>query len=278
MTSLTFKAASEFTTAQLAEAFNAAYQGYVAPVHVNEDFIEAHVNQHDIDLGASSVVFEGETVVGIVFLGIRSKRGWIGGIGVDQAFRRKGIGKQILDHALESALTRGLRQVWLEVIEINEGAHQLYLKSAFRDVRRLLVIERPASPENMPLPLPNDYQIDWLPLDDALRFIDFERPTSPWQREAASLRKTPDLQGWLASTDSVVMACAVTSVNANGLRWFDIGGSKEGIEALVTHLHNLHPQAAGRLVNLVEDDHAWKVFSEFGYTVRLTQQEMVWGG
>ena len=57
--------------------------------------------------------------------------GQIGRIAVLPAFRRRGIGRRLLDLALESACTRGDGRVWLRA---QIDAQELYLKAGFRIV------------------------------------------------------------------------------------------------------------------------------------------------
>jgi [ribosomal protein S18]-alanine N-acetyltransferase len=45
--------------------------------------------------------------------------------------RRQGIGQLLLDRALEALLQRGVRSVWLEVRQSNEGARALYTRAGF---------------------------------------------------------------------------------------------------------------------------------------------------
>ena len=58
--------------------------------------------------------------------------------------RRHGIGRALVDHALDSLARRGVRQVYLEVRESNAPARALYAALGFRDVgRRAQYYRRP---------------------------------------------------------------------------------------------------------------------------------------
>lgn len=277
MSSITMQPASQFSDEQLAEAFNAGYQGYVMPVHVDTVFIRNHVQQHDIDLNASCLAMDEGVAAGIGLLGLRNDRAWIGGIGVDSAFRRRGLGKQIMGHLIEQARSHGVKQVWLEVIESNTPAHKLYLSLGFRDVRRLLVIDRAAHvPDRPDMIIIEGYSVREIGLDEALEAIDARRSApNPWQRQAESLRRTSDLRGWVVAKNGNPVAWGAAVVNSDAVRWFDIGGDADGMRALVAHFHAFHPYATGRLVNLVSDDPAWPIFESADYNLWLTQFEMV---
>ncbi|MBZ0281906.1 MAG: GNAT family N-acetyltransferase [Anaerolineae bacterium] len=277
MTSITMQPINLFSDEQLADAFNAGYQGYVMPVHVDAAFIRNHIHQHDINVNASCLAMSGETVAGIGLLGLREGRTWVGGIGVDTAFRRQGLGKQIMGHLIDEARVHGAAQVWLEVIETNTPAHNLYLSLGFRDVRQLLVIERAVHvPDRPDLAKPDGFKVTMIGLDEALNAIGSKRAElTPWQRQAESLHRTPDIWGWLVTKDGNHLAWGAAAVSPEAVRWFDIGGTADGMQALVAHFHTRHPYASGRLINLVSDDPAWPIFESAGYNLWLTQHEMV---
>jgi GNAT superfamily N-acetyltransferase len=64
--------------------------------------------------------------------------GWIEELFVRPEYRKKGLGRRLLDQALEWATGRGLRGVDLEVGEGHEleAAQRLYKKSGFEVVSR----------------------------------------------------------------------------------------------------------------------------------------------
>jgi ribosomal protein S18 acetylase RimI-like enzyme len=131
--------ASRRSYAELAEIFNAGYEGYFTPFRLDEAAFRFMVETWDDDLDASHVaVVDGEPA-GICKLAIRSERGWIGGIGVAPAFRGRGVGEALMLGVLDEARTRGLREVWLEVLVQNEPAIRLYEKLGFEHVRELQV-------------------------------------------------------------------------------------------------------------------------------------------
>ena len=85
------------------------------------------------------VAARGERLLGALVL---SRRGdgetlRVISLGVDPAARGEGIGRALLDHALEHAGRLGLARIRLEVRRDNEAAIQLYLRAGFREVQRL---------------------------------------------------------------------------------------------------------------------------------------------
>lgn len=126
---MTIVPASTLTLAELAELFSAAYEGYYVPMHIDEPTMKYIVEAWDIDLDRSWVA-PGE---GIVNLGVRGDRGWIGGLGVVPSARRGGLGRALMDAVLEDAPP----VVTLEVLEQNEPAIKLYESLGFERVRML---------------------------------------------------------------------------------------------------------------------------------------------
>jgi ribosomal protein S18 acetylase RimI-like enzyme len=135
--------ASELGRDALAEIFTAGYEDYFVPVSVDADGFARMVETSDIDLSRSFVATRDEGPVGIGLLAVRGDRAWIGGLGVNAAERRSGIGIALMEALLAEAA--GLA-VSLEVIEANEPAIRLYERLGFELVRMLEVwaLEAPA--------------------------------------------------------------------------------------------------------------------------------------
>lgn len=135
MTTVALEPASRWTHAELAEIFNAGYEGYFTPFTLDEAAFRFMVTTSDDDLDASRVaVVDGEPA-GICKLAIRGDRGWIGGIGVATAHRGTGVGEALMREVIDVARSRGLRELWLEVLTPNVPAIRLYEKLGFETVR-----------------------------------------------------------------------------------------------------------------------------------------------
>jgi hypothetical protein len=133
-------------------------------MHIDEATMQYIVDAWDIDLDRS-LVAPGE---GVVNLGVRGDRGWIGGLGVVPSARRRGLGRALMEAVLEQAPPT----VTLEVLEQNEPAIALYESLGFEHVRVLEVWSLPEQPEAAAR------SVDPAPLgqDDV-----------PWQRDDGSL-------------------------------------------------------------------------------------------
>src|SRR5262249_39008241 len=129
------------------ELFNAAYEGYFLPFHIDEKQLSSMDDLFDLDLDASRIALRDGVAVGLGNLGVRDEDAWIGGVGVVTAARRSGVGEALMHALHEQARERGVRRVWLEVIFENTGAFALYEKLGYRTVRDVEVWSLPAADE-----------------------------------------------------------------------------------------------------------------------------------
>jgi ribosomal protein S18 acetylase RimI-like enzyme len=254
----------------LAHAFNSAYEDYVLPVNLNAAQMQAHIEHYDIRLDASRVLVEDGDIIGVGLLGIREKRGWVGGFGIAKARRRSGLGRQLMAALLDSAREAGLSAVQLEVIEGNSAAHSLYVKVGFQDLRRLLIFQSTSLTA-----LSGSYEYKLVTLTEALTLHERFHPVpNPWQREPESLRVS-GASAWAASRDGEPLAYATGITNQQSINLLDAGFTNEdALRGLVLHLHQQHPKAVGRFVNVGEDEPIRGVFESLGYQQIMSQFEM----
>ena len=91
LVSLELRSASTLSLGERAELFNAAYEGYVVPMHIDEAATR-------LDAGRSStststrrgIAYRDGEPVGLANLAVRGTRRWIGGVGVVASARRVG--------------------------------------------------------------------------------------------------------------------------------------------------------------------------------------------
>jgi ribosomal protein S18 acetylase RimI-like enzyme len=267
--------ASSISPDRLVRAFNDGYTGYHVPVHVDRLELDHHIQQNDIDLDQSRVAIQHEQVIGIGLLGLRGERGWIGGLGVHPAHRRAGIGRTLMQALIEAGRANHLTAIQLEVIAENEAAHRLYQSLGFTDTRRLLVLSHPPEKSDREgSQLGESASLaDMLPL-----YKQFHADPTPWQRGYPSLmRLDSSTRIWLAPDRARPSAYAIGFATASLIHLLDLACAP-GCEALLTnlvrHIQNIYPEAAGRIVNVAEDEVAWPVLSELGWQIMLTQWEM----
>ena len=275
--------ADTLTTADLTRLFNDSYSDYFVPVSLTENAFQAMVATQDVDLAASRVVEHEGMPSAFALLAVRGTRGWIGGMGTRPAARRRGLGKAAMIAALESAWSRGLVRVELEVLVENLQAIALYERLGFVDQRRLEVWERPASlgppaPANgvsdliasaMPIPLARCR---------SLRLAHAGAPL-PWQRDLPVMQRLePTLEILGLETDGATCSCIVCRTSPAGVQILDMvqapGQPHEQLLALATAMLQKHPGSGSRMLNLVAGDPVAGVLDALGFVVTHRQREM----
>lgn len=77
------------------------------------------------------VAVEGDEVVGAILSGHDGRRGHIGHTAVRQEYRRQGIGKKLVEAALESLKKQNIRKVSLVVFARNDAGNAFWEKMGF---------------------------------------------------------------------------------------------------------------------------------------------------
>jgi ribosomal protein S18 acetylase RimI-like enzyme len=176
--------AADVDRPRAAAALDRVFAQYVVPISFSEPQYNAHVSVNDIDLAASPIWYDGDDVVAAAVLGVRGRRGWLGGFGLVPAYRGRGLARELLADVLEHAWRLDLESVALEVLEQNPAARQTYVTGGFERTRRLFTYE--IDPASLSADAP------YAPYVDAETFIDVPLDAAPcWQIEDVSLRRLP---------------------------------------------------------------------------------------
>lgn len=273
------RAVSEIDFEEFTAAFNHAYSDYFTPVSMTPASFRHLMDRDDLFLEESVAAVDGETVVGTGLLGIRGTAAWIGGLGVIPERRRQGIGRQMMNYLIARAHDNGLAEIWLEVIEANEGAYALYRQLGFEPVRYLLILER-----DRDAPLPRHtaaYQIADEPVEGLLRHYDtFHDVPNCWQRARPSLEGLiPHIDGWAALSHEQTVGYALGWSNHLDVRLIDLAAAPNGnrvaiAETLLAHFHRQNPEALGVIYNVAEDDPVLPAYEALGYAISFRQIEM----
>lgn len=255
---LELRPASSFEPDQLAELFTRGYEGYSIPIQVDADAVRTMVRTLDLDLDASQVALRGGEPVGLVNLGIRGTRGWVGGLGVVASARRQGAGRVLMEAVHEGARARGLDVVRLEVLEDNDAAFRLYEQLGYVLVRWL---------EIGTLAEDSGGDAEEVPADEALaRIRAVRRDREPWQREAETLARYDDVRGLIAGGATAVFRTASSRVTLLQ----HAADAREGEDLL----RALRAHGPVTLFNVPADDPLLAAFRTLGGTVALRQREL----
>lgn len=253
------QAASSLSSRELAALFTRAYENYYVPVQVDEAALETMARTFDMDADAGLVAVEDGEAIGLVNLGVRGKRGWIGGLGVVAEARRRGLGRRLMEAVHERARERGIREISLEVIEANEPAFHLYQDLGYEFLRWLEL----GSLEHSSAEPPQEEA--WQAAHERIRATRAAR--EPWQRDDETLSQYDDLHG--LTTDSGAAVYRVAGGGQVVLMQFtgDDMAARETLESL-------RALAPVSLFNVPEDDPLMGAFKQLGGTVALRQREL----
>jgi ribosomal protein S18 acetylase RimI-like enzyme len=142
---LTEHRAIEFTAAQLADAMNVCFEGYIMTFTLEAQTFERRFRAEGLDTISSVIMKSGGEFAAICLI---ARQGWtsrVAAMAIAPEFRRKGVGQQLMNKVIEEAKTRGDRQLLLEVIEQNPPAIALYESVGLTKKRRLIGYRREPS-------------------------------------------------------------------------------------------------------------------------------------
>ncbi|GIK65413.1 MAG: hypothetical protein BroJett018_32070 [Chloroflexota bacterium] len=275
--------ASEVDFDAFVQAFNEAYEHYFVHIQLTPANLLSLIKRDAIDLDASvaSVDEEGH-VVGVAMLAIRPPRSWVGGVGVVEQHRQKGIARNMMQSLIQNARQKGLASVELEVITQNTKAYDLYEDLGFKTQRRLLILHRPAGDAV----LPSGFIVRECPALEALEYFEsFHNTPNAWQRSLPALQSFAlgHLEGWTIASENnptQVVGYAVGWPNDEHIQWMDIAIDPHASQrteigtALLATVHHELPMATGAIVNLGEHDAEVVSFEALGYTETMAQFEM----
>jgi GNAT superfamily N-acetyltransferase len=251
--SVDLRSARSLSPGARAGLFNAAYEGYVMPFHLDETQLAFMDDAFDIDLDASRVAYRDGEPVGLANLGLRGEDAWIGGVGVVQSARRSGVGETLMRALHDEARQRGVRRVWLEVILENTGAFALYEKLGYELVQDVEVWTLPRAE--------GDHAGREVPVPEARAQLP-ERH-EPWQRADGTLANYEDVRGLVTDTGAMLF-CVRSSAQLQRY-----AGEPEPLLQALRTFGDVY------ILNLPADDPAASVLRELGGSVKVRQHEML---
>jgi GNAT superfamily N-acetyltransferase len=246
------RSARSLAPAERAELFNAAYEGYLLPFHIDEEQLAFMDDVFDLDLDASRIAYRDGEPVGLGNLGVRGEDAWIGGVGVVSSARRSGVGEALMRALHEQACERDMRRVWLEVIVENTAAFALYEKLGYQLVQDFEVWTLPG--------VEGDHAGREVSAAEAKAQLSEKH--EPWQRADGTLDHYDDVRG-LVTDSGAMLFCVRSSAQLQ-----QYAGDPEPL------LQALGSYGDVYVLNLPVDDPAASVLRELGGSVVVRQHEM----
>jgi GNAT superfamily N-acetyltransferase len=127
------------------DVWNEGFKGYFVDMTLTLEQLLTRIIAEGILLDFSLVAFVDERPVGFLFNGIRDasfrKRAWNGGTAVVPEFRGKGIGRRLVNSAVEIYAAEGVNIATLEAISSNEPAIGLYESFNYQVIDELTFLQ-----------------------------------------------------------------------------------------------------------------------------------------
>jgi len=126
---------------ELIDAQNEIFSDYIIPMKSSREFFLDFQRSVGGNLRNVLVAFVKGEMVGYVNPVIDRQEGWIGGVGVIPSMRGKGLGHKLMRSAEELCRSRGVHDIYLEVIEGNDRAQRLYEELGYVATRKFVTAE-----------------------------------------------------------------------------------------------------------------------------------------
>jgi ribosomal protein S18 acetylase RimI-like enzyme len=259
-----------------AAAFNAVYAQYLMPFTMTPEQTRRHIESTAIDPTRSPLWLDDTGAVqAMAALGIRSQRGWIGGLGIAPAYRGQRLGHALLRETLALARRAGLRHLELEVLVGNAAAIHVYECGGFRrqasDLIGLAGVlrVRPAAEDG--------FTVREVGLEQAHEALADLRPVAPcWQREDETVRRLPALHGALVLAQERNQAALVYRVSETDVVLADAAArTAPAATALIQRLAADWPARRIQLSNEPEGSTFAQALLDAGCTEVWRQHRMV---
>lgn len=267
---LTLRPAADLDFPGLLALWNTAYGGYLVPLTFDEAMLGRHLRRSGMDLERSVVGQIGGELFGLSLAAFRDQgsscRAWIGGFGVGEPFRRRGLATRLMTAHLERLESEGVGEVWLEVIDANP-AREVYRRCGFAETRELKMFEgSPAAGTDAGEILSAEA------LAERHAALNPDRPT--WRRELPTLADSLAHDG--AGAIGVEGAYAVAAVQGERLSVLDAAAADESAaNAILGALALRWPGLPMRLLDEPADTPLARACAAAGFANPLNQLEMV---
>ncbi len=269
--------ASQFTFEQATEAYNLGRIDYLVPMPMSVARLQEYADKYDVDINHSFISLDKEdNPSGLLMLGIREKRTWITRLGVGPNGRRQGAGQGLMSAAIDRSYELGAEHLWLEVIKNNDPAHRLFTRNGFTQTRELIVSRRAPAPMN--LEVHNIATASLLNRSQMRDLFTRRRLRANWLNQTESLLNIAGLSGLMVELKDGSRGWVVYHVGMYKLDNIVVevleGDLAEVTTAVLSALHNHHPNRDSSAANLPEDEQ-WEGFKRAGYYDSFRRIEMV---
>jgi ribosomal-protein-alanine N-acetyltransferase len=259
---------SEATLAEGLEACNPAFQASREPIDWSPMMLQRWMNLWDIPAETSLLLREDGRPAGLSLGALRGDRAWITTFGIHPDFRRRRLGRVLLEAQLDRLRSAGAKTVRLEVLAANVEARGLYEGCGFRVRRGLASFEG-----TLPLGAPRSIDFDWS--------LALNPPAWPedrdcaWQREPASNMNFSWEASWFGQGQDYVLYLPMPG----GVRVLDLSAApgpdfRDRVLGLWEELAGRFPGQPVRLLNEPDDSELFDALQSLGCIVSERYAEM----
>jgi ribosomal protein S18 acetylase RimI-like enzyme len=275
--------ATEFSLQELADAYNETRIDYIIPMPMTVARLRSYVEVYDVDLAGSCAAVKDDEILGIGMLAYRPGRAWVTRLGVLPSGRRQGVGRAIMTFLLDAASRKGVPATWLEVIDGNNPAHELFSSLGFVETRMLTVARRPPRfQELMPGEVaerPHNRYVRTLDHDATINLLDGRGDEPNWINQTESVRNAREVSSLVIETEDGGLGWVTYKTSLLRLTQIAVDvtrGDPARVTAALLHtLHDFYPTQDAIAENVPSDDPKWPGFVSAGYFEAFRRIEMV---
>jgi len=181
---VTLRSASELSLDALTDLFNRAFEGYFVSFNMTPDVFAARLAREQTDLALSRIAVAGDEPAAITLLSVRGRSCRCAGMGTVASWRRRGLGRRLMEGVVPPLRDLGFERFLLEVIQQNEAAIALYRDAGLEITRPLLGYELAPGAG----PPADDGGLVEVDGSEVARAVAAEgEPDLPWQLDAATI-------------------------------------------------------------------------------------------
>ncbi len=259
---------SEASLAEALLACNPAFQASREPIDWSPPMLQRWMTLWDIPAETSLLLRVDDKPAGISLGALRGDRSWITTFGIHPDFRRRGLGRVLLDAQLNRLREAGARTVRLEVLAENHEARGLYEGCGFRVRRTLSSFEGMLS-----LAAPRSVDFDWSLALNPPAWP--EGRDSAWQREPGSCLNFAWEASWFGQGPNYLLYLPMPG----GVRILDLSATpgpsyRENVLSLWEELAGRFPGQPVRLLNEPDDSELFDVLQSLGCIIAERYAEM----
>jgi ribosomal protein S18 acetylase RimI-like enzyme len=126
---------------ELIDVQNEIFSDYIIPMKSSRQFFLDFLSSVGGDLRNVMVASLAGKIIGYVNPVVDGREGWIGGVGVIPSLRNRGTGGKLMIAAEDFCKSKGVTELYLEVIEGNSRAQRLYERLGYAVTRKFLTAE-----------------------------------------------------------------------------------------------------------------------------------------